>query len=390
MVRRLKQSGLTGLRLALCGAALWLVVRGVSLHDTLTLSDANSVLIGRVTDLGQRYHVDLRDGGQQMVAYADVARDADGRSLISRGLLSVWQASGKNLLLAGVGVFLLVPLLQAIRLKGLLAAQGIALGQRESIRLAFIGNFLNFAAPLGSTAGDVYKAWYATRGTTRKTEAASIVFLDRVLGLVVLLFSVGFIAVLAGAESRLAVMRPYLLSLIGLTLASVVLWALPIVRNSSLVRTLADRLPQRERLARIDQTAQRMLSAWRPLSGAVGVTLLLQICAALSFACIGAALGLHLGDSTPLATYAYFSTGEIVKALPGPPQGLGTMELAYNFFFAGLGSPAQIVAAAFAMRLVNLICALPGVLFLAAAGANRRAAWKPQAAVADVRLASAA
>jgi uncharacterized membrane protein YbhN (UPF0104 family) len=118
------------------------------------------------------------------------------------------------------------------------------------------------------------------------------------------------------------------------------------------------------------------------------VTLVLQVAAAASFFCTGLALGLDLWQVSAWEVYAYFSTGEIVKAIPGPPQGLGTMELAYGFLFAGLGSSSQVVSAALAVRLVNLVWALPGVLFMTAA--QRSAAGRAQVAPRQVPVSATA
>jgi uncharacterized membrane protein YbhN (UPF0104 family) len=75
---------------------------------------------------------------------------------------------------------------------------------------------------------------------------------------------------------------------------------------------------------------------------------------------IALALDAHAGNV--LEYFAYFYTGTVVQALPGPPQGLGTVELTYRYFFAAFGSPSQIVCMAFAIRVVVLVCALPGLL----------------------------
>jgi uncharacterized protein (TIRG00374 family) len=324
------------------------------------------VLAGRVIadDDGEAYRVVAPSGDVRIVSRGDVARDRQGAPRVAYGLRSVWHRSDKILLAGGVAVFLAVPLLQGIRLHRLLRAQGIRVGWGTNIRLAFAGNFLNFAAPLGSTAGDVFKAYYVACHSDRRTEAATIVFLDRVLGLAVLLLSVGLIALLARTDSRLLALRPYLLSLIGLLVGAGLLWAASWWWKPAAVRRVAARLPKLDQLRRIDATARAMLAQRRALMEAVGITLVLQTFAALAFIGVAQAVGLRVGEIGFLATYAYFSAGEIVKALPGPPQGLGTMELAYSFFFAGLGSPAQIVASAVAIRLVNLAWALPGIVLL--------------------------
>jgi uncharacterized membrane protein YbhN (UPF0104 family) len=74
------------------------------------------------------------------------------------------------------------------------------------------------------------------------------------------------------------------------------------------------------------------------------------------------ALGLDAHAGNVLAYYAYFYTGAVIQALPGPPQGLGTVELAYRYFLAPFGSPSQIVCVAFLARIVVLVVALPGLL----------------------------
>lgn len=363
------------LQLGVCAAALWLVARTLHLHDTVTLRDG-SVATGRVTLGGEALTIAGGDGGVRQVAIAEVAHDSRGALQIEFGLLSVWRGNRHGLLLAGVLVWLIVPILQALRLHVLLRSQHVGMPWGASIRLAFAGNFLNYAAPLGSTAGDVYKAWYAAQRTTRRTEAAAVVLLDRAIGLFTLLLTVGVIALLSPAESRLAPLRAWLLTLSVAPLIGLLIYLAPGFRGSSLLRRLAARLPQRDRIRRIDATARALLGSPAALLTAVGVTLVLQVLCALSFACVAASVGLAVSGGAALDTYAYFSAGEIVKAIPGPPQGLGTVELAYCYFFDGLGGAAQIISAALLIRLVGLVCALPGVI-TAVGGLRAMAAQRP-------------
>jgi uncharacterized protein (TIRG00374 family) len=293
------------------------------------------------------------------------------RSLSLAELREIWLGSDRTMLATGTVVFLVVPLLQAVRLRWLLRLQQVEMGWRESIRLAFAGNFLNFAAPLGSTAGDVYKAWVAGRNTPRKTEAAATVFVDRGIGLATLLVSVGILAAASPFDSHLASLRPYFLTLLALLIGGGLVYVSPFARRWSLLPRIGERLPLVEHLKRIDATMRGLLSKPVTLLGAVLITLVLQVFAAAAFACVAFGLGLSILDTNPAEIYAYFSAGELVKAIPGPPQGLGTMELAYQFFFTGLGSTSQIVSAAVAMRLVNLVCALPGAAFVAEGGRRR-------------------
>ena len=96
--------------------------------------------------------------------------------------------------------------------------------------------------------------------------------------------------------------------------------------------------------------------------GAVFVTVVLQVMAMTAYFFVAAALRLDTQLGNMLEYYAYFYTGTVIQALPGPPQGLGTVELAYRYFFAPFGSVSQIVCMAFMIRLMVLTCALPGLL----------------------------
>lgn len=358
----LKRKIATFSRLLICLAALAFVVGSISLHDRVTLSDERE-LVGSVTESAS-YVVIETSAGTETVAMADVATDDKGSPLIEYGLATTWAQSSGILLLLAVVVFMTVPLLQGIRLQMVMASEHVHLSLPEAIRISFAGNFLNFAAPLGSTAGDVYKAYAVSRETSRKTEAMTIVFLDRVLGLVCLLATVSLVTVLSPADSRLAPFRTSMLVMLGIGSVASLIYFSPRVRSWTLLSKIAAKLPMIDQIRRIDSAA---VTLWRQrgiLAKAITTTIVLQILAAATFFIIALAIGMNAPIGSGVEYYAYFSTGEMVKSLPGPPQGLGTMELAYRFLFEPFGSASQILCAAFAIRVVMLICSLPGVIII--------------------------
>ncbi|MFN0134554.1 MAG: lysylphosphatidylglycerol synthase transmembrane domain-containing protein [Phycisphaerae bacterium] len=301
------------------------------------------------------------------IALCSVAVYLVARTIEVDALMRTWQAASKPLLAVAVGLFLLTPVLQALRLRRLLGSHEIKLGWAEDVRLAFAGNFLNFAAPLGSTSGDVFKAAVVARHASRRQqgwEAATIVIVDRAVGLGVLLLSVATIALLAPEGSRLGVLRTNLYAFsIVLLLGVLAVVTLPRWKHL-LPEAWREKLPRRELIRRVSETARRLLACPRTIAIAVLTTVVLQIVAAAAFLCVALAVGFTLSPSEWTSMYAFFSTGEIVKALPGPPQGLGTMELAYAYLFADWASASQIVSAAIGIRLVSLLCALPGAMLL--------------------------
>jgi uncharacterized membrane protein YbhN (UPF0104 family) len=239
--------------------------------------------------------------------------------------------------------------------------QGIDLSLRESIRLTFAGNFLNFTTPLGSNAGDVFKAYFASLHTHRKTEAVTTVLLDRVIGLGTLVLVAATITAFAPADSRLAQLRPYMLTLLIAGVVGAGLYFSPLSRKFALPLRFRDN-PALVQLARMDQAVRLLAKHGWTLVESVVLTIVLQLLALGSYFVAAIALSMKTPLDVIPEYFAYFYMGAIIQALPGPPQGLGTVELAYRHFFAPFGSPSQIICLAFAIRLIALVCSLPGLL----------------------------
>ncbi len=357
-----KKTLFNALRTLICVAALWLVVQGVTLNDHVTMMDSSPDLVGRVLSLGESVRIELATGEVREIPPSDVAVDSDGALRITYGLRTAWRDSVKWLLLLALLIHFPVVFPQAMRFRWLLGAQGIRVSFWESVKLSFAGNFLNFATPLGSHAGDAFKAYFASLHTDRKTEAVTTVVLDRFIGLGTLLMVAALITTLSPGGSRLALLRPYMLGLIGIGVVGTVIYLSPLLRRFRIPEAWLARLPLLTHVKRIDNAARTLAGHTSVLISAVLITAFLQAMALLAYFTVARALAMdaHLGNM--LEYFAYFYTGTVVQALPGPPQGLGTVELAYRFFFASYGSPSQIVCMALAIRVVVLICALPGLL----------------------------
>lgn len=352
----------TILRIGVCAAALWFVIQGVTLHDHIVLKDGGGELKGVVEEQHDQIVIQLAGGEERVLERSAIAVDADGAHRISYGLKSAWRDSVKYFLLLALAMHSVVVFFQAVRLRWLLGAQDIRVGYWDCLKLSFAGNFLNFATPLGSNAGDVFKAYFVTTHTTHKTEAATTIALDRAIGLGTLISCVALIAALSPTDSRLAAFRPYMLTALGLGVVGLLAYLSSTLRRYIFQRRWFQRLPLLEQLRRIDNTAQALIHRKAILAGAVLVTVALQVCAIGAYFAVAVALTLDAHAGNALEYYAYFYMGSVIQALPGPPQGLGTVELAYRYFFAPFGSPSQIVCMAFAIRVMVLACALPGLL----------------------------
>jgi len=102
----------------------------------------------------------------------------------------VWSPHWRLWMAAAEAVYFGVYLIGIARWRLLMRAQSINLPFRRLFTLFFIGHFYN-AFMLGATGGDLFKAWAVARESRhRKTEAAALVFLDRIVGLATLVLLV--------------------------------------------------------------------------------------------------------------------------------------------------------------------------------------------------------
>jgi uncharacterized membrane protein YbhN (UPF0104 family) len=91
------------------------------------------------------------------------------------------------------------------------------------------------------------------------------------------------------------------------------------------------------------------------------LSLALQSIVMISAAVMAWALGMK-GDLSYY--FVYISVGFLIAALPSTPQAVGVMELYYVGIFtrAGLATASQAVALALAVRMIQFVWAIPGVL----------------------------
>ena len=376
MSARIRKRTFDVLRIAVCVAALWIVLRGVTLRDRILLRNGQT-LTGRLEQNDDIVVVALADGTRREIVRSDLAVDPRGEPRIQIGLATAIRDAHKALLFLAVLIHFPVGFIQALRLQWLLRVQGISLSYWQNVKLSFAGNFLNFATPLGSNAGDVFKAYFVTTHTDHKTEAAATIVLDRVIGLGTLLICVALITLLASHDPRLARVQPYVLTMLAIAVVAAAAYFAPVVRRRIPLDRMIARWSFLSHVHRVDQTIRLLASRMTTLLGAVLLTVALQVLAISAYFTVAVALCLdaHLGNV--LEFFAYFYTGAVIQALPGPPQGLGTVELAYRYFFDPFGSPAQIVCLALLARVVVLVCALPGLWVTLTGG------YRPKAPVSD-------
>jgi uncharacterized membrane protein YbhN (UPF0104 family) len=272
-----------------------------------------------------------------------------------RGLLHAWPLTLTALVLLFFGF-----VMASWRFCRLTEAQGLHVSLANSVRLTLIGNAANLVLP--TVGSDLVRLWFASDGHAgRRTEIATIVLLDRVLGLVgILLLPIAlapfFPSVVASspvilwilgvsATGALAVLAGILVALSRRGLASApVQWAL---------RTF----PLRGYPRRILDTIHAYRSNGSVLAVAVGWSVAANLCAAACIACLQ--LATHPGSAALLGGFLT-SLAFVLNNVPSTPGGIGFTEAAVASLYgiAGLEGGAETMLG---MRVLFLMLAPVGV-----------------------------
>ncbi len=276
----------------------------------------------------------------------------------------------RSWLLVSIGFWGLTIVLGAWRWWLILRSQGLNLGLRRTLEISFVAHFFN-SFLLGSTGGDLLKAYYAARVThQRKTEAVTSVLIDRVLGLFVMLAFSGAMLLpnlrFVGSHPRTLGLAVVILGMLGAAGLLLLLSLRGGVSNLfPRARAWLHQLPKADRL-------ERGLEACRSLGrdrGLLAQTVVLSV--ALALACIMQLLTLlwGYGASVPLTPLCFIVPAVIcISALPVTPGGLGVRDNLYLYLLSlpevGI-TPNTAVAVSLVAYAAGLVWSLlGGVLYV--------------------------
>jgi len=307
--------------------------------------DPGDVAGGFVVDLPQPR---VQEGVQTMVAKAD-----------------------RKLLIGAVAVLPLTYLFTTFRWHQLLKVLGIFIPLSRAFVLNMVGSFYN-TFMLGSTGGDVLKAYYAAKqAPTRRTAAVMSVIVDRAIGLLALVILGGSMAAMqyATAEDRSdPVARRCLQVAIGaavllsgtLVFSMVVYWSG--LRRALGLNALVARVPMQTQVQKIIEVVRLYRERPALMFWAVLMTFPVHLTVVVSAMLAGKAFGL------PISSSYYFIVVPVVVlvgAIPLSPQGAGVMEAFAFYLTRGEGVTVnQALALTMSIRLVGMFWNLLGGLFV--------------------------
>jgi uncharacterized protein (TIRG00374 family) len=229
-------------------------------------------------------------------------------------------------------------LLGTLRWQKLLRPQGISLPYGRTLEISLVAHFFN-SFLLGSTGGDLFKAYYAARETHhQKTEAVTTVFADRLIGLfsmllfaaIMLLFNVG-----AWLDNPTLVSFGGLIAALFVGSAGFCFLAFfgGVSKRFPQVRELLRRLPKAEILERSLNSCRRFGESPKDLLLALVYSMALNAFCVFQVYAVAQGLSLTIGMEALL-----FIVPSIIclSAIPITPSGLGVRE---NLFVLLLAAP---------------------------------------------------
>lgn len=292
--------------------------------------------------------------------------------IVVPGLKTVIKAINWNWIYAALAVFSCNYIFLAWRLRLLLQTQDVNLRRRDAVKVSYASAFLNFAIPTGTTGGDVYKAYYVSaHATGRRTEAITIVLLDRVIGLINFIFMAAIVSGLSYMSGRVGALGSFIAMAFIISIVASCMYFSGRVRDLVGIDRWLPKLPLGHQLVRIDQTAYSLKNHPFLLANCFFWTIVVQ-----SVVCIaGMFMAKAVGMKCDLTSYSHWLdyflaiiVGLTVASLPGnPPQGFGVLEgiiasvLVTN---RGYGDFNHVFAVCMGIRLLHLLWALPGAIVL--------------------------
>ena len=282
------------------------------------------------------------------------------REMLGAVKLADWRWLG-----AGVGVFFLCTIVATARWKILLAVQNIHMTWLRTWHLFMIGMFFNLFM-LGSTGGDVVKMFLTMR-EARDNKAAALlsVFMDRVIGMLALIFlSVGFLYfrydLLNHAEGSSTLLN-LLLWLLGAALITIL--GMFAVSGLGWVHYLPQWTPLRGRIVEISAACHMYAKGWRLTIWALLISFPLFGMFFTTFYCAARAFTDLLGV---VDIFSVMPIVAVITAIPISVSGIGLRESLFVSLLAPFGVGAAIATLISVTGfLINTLGSLAGgIIFL--------------------------
>lgn len=256
-------------------------------------------------------------------------------------------------------IYLIAHLLFFLRWNKILQALRVNTSLRRLLSLQFVGLFLNLFLPT-SAGGDVVKAYYVSRDTSKTATAFLSVFLDRYIGLFAIITS----ATAVTFAVRLSINGVAVYHWVLLIFAAAIL--LSVLLSTDFARSLNRFLGTRFRfiqniIALVNESSKAILKNPKVMIW----TFLLSLGFLLLVVAINYIFIISIGESIELKNlFVFIPLIALAASLPISISGIGLREGAYIYLFSTVGFTAE---ESLSLALLNfvllLLIGLPGALF---------------------------
>ncbi|MDP8219552.1 MAG: lysylphosphatidylglycerol synthase transmembrane domain-containing protein [Candidatus Theseobacter exili] len=240
-------------------------------------------------------------------------------------------------LFTGWVTYFLVLLVGTLRWKTLLVSHGIKVGFKETLEYNFIGYFFNNMMP-SLTGGDVIKAFYVARDTTKKAEAVATIVVDRFLGLFAMLVLALFGSLMSLGNEKmlvpsLAVIGMFVLISIGIALFI----NRKIMSKINIFKLTKRKFAIEAKIKKIYEAFVYYRNDKKNFFIALGLAIIVQTLMILLNYSI--ATGLGLSGVSIWQFFIFIPIANIISAIPVSFAGWGIGEGAYKLLFSLSASP---------------------------------------------------
>ncbi len=247
-------------------------------------------------------------------------------------------------------------LISSYRWQLLMKAQNIQVSYLHALGLNYLGCFFNNFM-LSLTGGDIVKAYYASKLTSaKKAEAATIVFVDRFVGMAGLMV-MGLIAALFGIGNQ------KIHSAVTVIFCAVFLFALAggLAFNKTVARKFGKYIGRtgiKGTLKKIYDAAYFYKTKKKVLLLAFGFSILIWLCLILINFQLAKGLGVELSAGY---YFIFVPVINIISSIPVTVAGWGLREQMYKQFFGSVGMDAgAAISLSVAYALTMLLWSLVG------------------------------
>ncbi len=283
--------------------------------------------------------------------------------------LNIWVS------VCALGLYVASQLIFVSRWYLLLRVQSVKIGYWAAVRLHFLGLLYNNALP-SSVGGDVLRAWYVTKHTDRKVEAATSVIVDRAIGVLGLFMMAagGYWFVPSAARQEMLQryaeiplikamwMHKWLLGGILLVVIVVELSLILTQNGRKMVRSAVSRVSHRAAitLSRIRQAVQLYYKKKLALFASLLLTFGCQGVFILGLWIVGKGMDV---EADVKYYFVFFPVSWLLGTIPLTPGGVGVVEWSVRVMFEGAQVTTNHASAlAMAQRVLWIAGSLPGAV----------------------------